>query len=126
MSRLAMRVKTYSSALTEGLPTKMLLRSRAAVSATLRREHLACSTITSCDSTICASKCRRQLGKRRHTSCGAAVAVEKGEEGIISNIVDVDLGERSYPIYIGQGLIDRTTLFDKHIKVPTFGMTEEI
>lgn len=31
-------------------------------------------------------------------------------------ILDVELGERSYPIYIGEGLLSIEKLFDKHIK----------
>ena len=30
-------------------------------------------------------------------------------------IVNVDLGDRSYPIYIGAGLLDRPELLQKHI-----------
>lgn len=31
-------------------------------------------------------------------------------------IVNVDLGDRSYPIYIGAGLLDRSELLQKHVK----------
>lgn len=31
-------------------------------------------------------------------------------------VVEVDLGDRSYPIYIGQGLLQQGELLQKHIK----------
>lgn len=32
------------------------------------------------------------------------------EEGLTTEIVEVDLGDRSYPIYIGSGLLDQPDL----------------
>lgn len=40
-----------------------------------------------------------------------AVAVEPS----IHQTVDVQLGDRSYPIYIGQGLLDRKDLLQQHV-----------
>ena len=47
-----------------------------------------------------------------------AVSQEKGgsmTESEVSHQVDVDLGDRSYPIYIGENLLDRGDLLRKHI-----------
>lgn len=33
----------------------------------------------------------------------------------ILQTVDVNLGDRSYPIYIGQGLLDRSDLLQQHV-----------
>lgn len=30
--------------------------------------------------------------------------------------MDVDLGDRSYPIYIGAGLLDQTELLQRHVR----------
>jgi 3-dehydroquinate synthase len=38
----------------------------------------------------------------------------RDQPGLIRTL-DVDLGERSYPIYIGRGLIDNSTLYQRHI-----------
>lgn len=53
---------------------------------------------------------------RRDLSTAAAAVAERipASEGIMK-IVDVPLGDRSYPIYIGQGLLDRGELLQRHI-----------
>ena len=34
----------------------------------------------------------------------------------MSRILHLDLGERSYPIYIGEALLDDTTLYRRHVR----------
>ncbi|CAN8277716.1 unnamed protein product [Cochlearia groenlandica] len=43
------------------------------------------------------------------------VMSEKPSMAITPTIVDVDLGNRSYPIYIGAGLLDQSHLLQKHV-----------
>lgn len=43
-----------------------------------------------------------------------AAAVTAAEQELLST-VDVDLGERSYPIYIGRGILQNGELLRKHV-----------
>ncbi|XP_074306368.1 3-dehydroquinate synthase, chloroplastic-like [Silene latifolia] len=52
------------------------------------------------------ASCTRTL----HTNSGS---VSRSSE--VPTIVDVDLGSRSYPIYIGSGLLDQPHLFQRHV-----------
>ena len=52
-------------------------------------------------------------GRRRHSVKPLRAMQEKQVE--VSHQVDVDLGERSYPIYIGENLMSRGDLLTKHI-----------
>ena len=51
--------------------------------------------------------CRASAG---HTAIQAVAA-----EAELLQTVDVSLGDRSYPIYIGQGLLDRGDLLQQHV-----------
>ena len=56
--------------------------------------------------------CRGHLLKRGiQRQVSLAVATETDS----MQTVDVSLGDRSYPIYIGQGLLDRSDLLQQHI-----------
>lgn len=64
-----------------------------------------------------ASKCRKQGHKLRtelavsHLCAATAVAADQQ----LMQIVDVSLGDRSYPIYIGQGLLDNSDILQRHV-----------
>ena len=64
-----------------------------------------------------ASKCRKQGRKLRpklavsHLYAATAVASEQQ----LMQTVDVSLGDRSYPIYIGQGLLDDSDILQRHV-----------
>ncbi|KQJ91242.1 hypothetical protein BRADI_4g36503v3 [Brachypodium distachyon] len=45
----------------------------------------------------------------------AAPAMQPPVESRVSTVVDVDLGDRSYPIYIGPGLLDEPDLLQRHV-----------
>lgn len=47
-----------------------------------------------------------------HTVMAGAATLN---EPLTSQIVDVNLGDRSYPIYIGSGLLDNGNLLRKHV-----------
>jgi 3-dehydroquinate synthase len=40
----------------------------------------------------------------------------------VSTVVDVDLGDRSYPIYIGPGLLDEPELLQRYSKSAGFSL----
>lgn len=54
---------------------------------------------------------------RRHlqTTAAAVVADRPPTSERIMTTVDVPLGDRSYPIYIGQGLLDQGELLQRHV-----------
>ncbi|XP_066399843.1 3-dehydroquinate synthase, chloroplastic-like [Miscanthus floridulus] len=55
---------------------------------------------------------------RRHRSrfvASAAPTMQPPAESRVSTVVDVDLGDRSYPIYIGAGLLDEPDLLQRHV-----------
>ena len=45
----------------------------------------------------------------------AAAVAERSSAAAPMTVVDVPLGDRSYPIYIGNGLLDRGDLLQQHI-----------
>ncbi|TVU10203.1 hypothetical protein EJB05_43715 [Eragrostis curvula] len=45
----------------------------------------------------------------------AAPTMQPPAESRVSTVVDVDLGDRSYPIYIGSGLLDEPDLLQSHV-----------
>ncbi|KAK3129581.1 hypothetical protein QOZ80_6BG0481960 [Eleusine coracana subsp. coracana] len=45
----------------------------------------------------------------------AAPTMQPPTESRVSTVVDVDLGDRSYPIYIGSGLLDEPDLLQRHV-----------
>ena len=45
----------------------------------------------------------------------AAAVAERSAAAAPMTVVDVPLGDRSYPIYIGKGLLDRGDLLQQHI-----------
>ncbi|XP_042464192.1 3-dehydroquinate synthase, chloroplastic-like [Zingiber officinale] len=51
------------------------------------------------------------------SACAASVMEEATErrDSRVSTVVDVDLGSRSYPIYIGSGLLDVPDLLQRHV-----------
>lgn len=68
-----------------------------------------------------ANKLVRTQVKSRAAGVIRANAAQVAEEARPSaqkemEIVDVDLGDRSYPIYIGSGLLDRPDLLQSHVK----------
>lgn len=52
---------------------------------------------------------------RKSVAPRAVSGSERGAKAEVSHQVDVDLGERSYPIYIGEDLMSRGDLITKHI-----------
>ncbi|ONM61273.1 3-dehydroquinate synthase chloroplastic [Zea mays] len=60
----------------------------------------------------------RASPSRRHRSrfvANAAPTMQPPAESRVSTVVDVDLGDRSYPIYIGAGLLDEPDLLQRHV-----------
>lgn len=57
--------------------------------------------------------CRAPLLPSRHVMRLAAASVAAEQE--LLSTVDVDLGERSYPIYIGRGILQSGELLRKHV-----------
>lgn len=58
----------------------------------------------------------RASPSRRHRSrfvANAAPTMQPPAESRVSTVVDVDLGDRSYPIYIGAGLLDEPDLLQR-------------
>lgn len=55
------------------------------------------------------------LGVKRRASVTAALVAERPLSQDVSKTVDVPLGDRSYPIYIGEGLLDRGELLQQHV-----------
>ncbi|CAL9774088.1 unnamed protein product [Musa acuminata subsp. burmannicoides] len=55
--------------------------------------------------------------RSRISACASAVMEEatKRADSRVSTVVDVDLGSRSYPIYIGSGLLDEPDLLQRHV-----------
>jgi hypothetical protein len=61
-----------------------------------------------------------------HPSKGGVMAIRAGSAGVLEGappatrdeptIVEVDLGDRSYPIYIGAGLLNQPELLQRHVK----------
>ncbi|KAJ8451918.1 hypothetical protein Cgig2_007401 [Carnegiea gigantea] len=43
------------------------------------------------------------------------IKMESSSSGVLPTIVEVDLGNRSYPIYIGSGLLDQPDLLQRHV-----------
>ncbi|KAJ3692806.1 hypothetical protein LUZ60_011901 [Juncus effusus] len=58
---------------------------------------------------ICAAPVRAM-----RVEASAAPVMDKAGSGV-STVVDVDLGNRSYPIYIGPGLLDQPDLLQRHV-----------
>ena len=58
---------------------------------------------------VCCSAFRASTSKSRLTK-GLCTSMSK-----VSDVVDVDLGDRSYPIYIGQGMVDGGDELRKHV-----------
>uniref|UniRef100_A0A1D1ZB29 3-dehydroquinate synthase, chloroplastic n=1 Tax=Anthurium amnicola TaxID=1678845 RepID=A0A1D1ZB29_9ARAE len=57
-------------------------------------------------------------GAVRRGICASSAPVMEptlGEGSRVSTVVDVDLGDRSYPIYIGSGLLDEPQLLRRHV-----------
>lgn len=55
----------------------------------------------------------------RHARCRASTNVVRGKTSLLAgldNVLNVDLGDRSYPIYIGTGLIETGDEIRKHVK----------
>ncbi|XP_051189208.1 3-dehydroquinate synthase, chloroplastic [Lolium perenne] len=57
----------------------------------------------------------RALRSRRRVVASAAPAMHPPAVSRVSTVVDVDLGDRSYPIYIGPGLLDEPELLQRHV-----------
>jgi hypothetical protein len=61
-----------------------------------------------------------------HPSKGGVMTIRAGSAGVLEGappatrdeptIVEVDLGDRSYPIYIGAGLLNQPELLQRHVK----------
>ncbi|XP_078173266.1 3-dehydroquinate synthase [Carex rostrata] len=62
---------------------------------------------------ICAAPLRSQVNPVK-ASASAAPVMDKPDSRV-STVVDVDLGNRSYPIYIGPGLLDEPELLQRHV-----------
>ncbi|KAM0835528.1 hypothetical protein ACQ4PT_062872 [Festuca glaucescens] len=52
---------------------------------------------------------------RSRVVASAAPAMQPPAVSRVSTVVDVDLGDRSYPIYIGPGLLDEPELLQRHV-----------
>lgn len=55
------------------------------------------------------------VSKRDVVTAAAAVAERAPTKEKVMTTVEVPLGDRSYPIYIGQGLLDQGELLQRHI-----------
>ncbi|KAL8196020.1 hypothetical protein R6Q57_025020 [Mikania cordata] len=60
--------------------------------------------------------CSRPPMRVLATSAAAPIMeTSNSSSSVVPTIVDVDLGDRSYPIYIGSGLLDQPDLLQRHI-----------
>ncbi|CAN6183135.1 unnamed protein product [Urochloa humidicola] len=90
--------------------------SCAAISPRLPRGAPAAASIPSPSRRSCSSL--RASPARRHQSrfvASVAPTMQLPAESRVSTVVDVDLGDRSYPIYIGAGLLDEPDLLQRHV-----------
>ncbi|XP_066394727.1 3-dehydroquinate synthase, chloroplastic-like [Miscanthus floridulus] len=90
--------------------------SCAAISPRLPRGAPAAASVPSPSRHSCYSL--RASPARRHRSrfvASAAPTMQPPAESRVSTVVDVDLGDRSYPIYIGAGLLDEPDLLQRHV-----------
>ena len=88
--------------------------SCAAISPRLPRGAPAAASVPSPSRHSCYSL--RASPARRHRSrfvASAAPTMHPPAESRVSTVVDVDLGDRSYPIYIGAGLLDEPDLLQR-------------
>lgn len=49
------------------------------------------------------------------SAVSSSIKMESSSSGVLPTIVEVDLGNRSYPIYIGSGLLDQPDLLQRHV-----------
>lgn len=49
------------------------------------------------------------------SAVSSSIKMESSSSGVLPTIVKVDLGNRSYPIYIGSGLLDQPDLLQRHV-----------
>ncbi|RLN32817.1 3-dehydroquinate synthase [Panicum miliaceum] len=90
--------------------------SCAAISSRLPAGAPAAASVPSASRHSCASL--RASPARRHRSrfiASVAPTMQPPAESRVSTVVDVDLGDRSYPIYIGAGLLDEPDLLQRHV-----------
>ncbi|KAF8759404.1 hypothetical protein HU200_010449 [Digitaria exilis] len=90
--------------------------SCTAISPRLPRGAPAAASVPSPSRHSCASL--RASPARRHQSlfvASVAPTMQPPAESRVSTVVDVDLGDRSYPIYIGAGLLDEPDLLQRHV-----------
>ena len=72
---------------------------------------------------LCRLSLVRQMRKRHAHGDGAFCRAAPATDAVlaprtaagVAQVVEVDLGERSYPIYIGAGLLDDSRLLQQHI-----------
>ncbi|KAK8460232.1 hypothetical protein SEVIR_2G301400v4 [Setaria viridis] len=90
--------------------------SCAAISSRLPRGAPAAASVPSPSRQSCSSL-RASLARRQQSRFVASVAptMQPPAESRVSTVVDVDLGDRSYPIYIGAGLLDEPDLLQRHV-----------
>ncbi|KAL6655154.1 hypothetical protein ACP70R_005980 [Stipagrostis hirtigluma subsp. patula] len=86
--------------------------SRAAISPRLPRAAPAAASVPSPSRSSC-PPLRASAGRRLVAS--AAPTMQPPATSRVSAVVDVDLGDRSYPIYIGPGLLDEPDLLQRHV-----------
>ena len=60
-------------------------------------------------------KLRQQQSQERGSLVMSTRGVSPAETGAVMRVVDVDLGDRSYPIYIGKDLLSHGELLRKHV-----------
>ncbi|KAM0894594.1 hypothetical protein ACQ4PT_024354 [Festuca glaucescens] len=87
--------------------------SRAAISP--RRPRAAASVPSSSRSSCPPLRASPARALRSRVVASAAPAMQPPAVSRVSTVVDVDLGDRSYPIYIGPGLLDEPELLQRHV-----------
>ncbi|GJM99387.1 hypothetical protein PR202_ga16480 [Eleusine coracana subsp. coracana] len=90
--------------------------SCAAISPRLTRSAPAAASVPSPSRPSC-PPLRASSGRplRSRFVASAAPTMQPPIESRVSTVVDVDLGDRSYPIYIGSGLLDEPDLLQRHV-----------
>ena len=58
---------------------------------------------------------RTALKDSRNTAISPICAAAVAADAELLQTVDVSLGDRSYPIYIGQGILDHSNLLQRHV-----------
>ncbi|GJP61093.1 hypothetical protein CLOP_g18299 [Closterium sp. NIES-67] len=104
-----------SRSLSASQPNRSLRAVRPA-NRSLRRLRLTTPVCARHQESQVAAAAAHVAGETAAVTAGNAVRESGGLEERGITVVDVDLGDRSYPIYIGAGILDRGDLLCRHVK----------